>query len=86
MGLDSLEILMEVEKTFDIKIPNGEAEKIITVGDFHNSVWQHFSGKHSDKCHSQSLFYKLRSSFTEKFNLSKQHFTPSVSLENLFPK
>ena len=60
MGLDSLEILMKVEDTFGIKIPDREAEQILTVGDFHNAVWRHLSGKHSDKCKSQNLFYKLR--------------------------
>lgn len=44
MGLDSVEILMKVEKPFGINIPDQEAEKIITVGDFHNSVWQRLQG------------------------------------------
>ena len=39
MGLDSIEIVMKVEKTFDIKIPDREAEQIVTVADFHNAVW-----------------------------------------------
>ena len=63
MGLDSVEILMKVEDTFGIKIPDQEAEQILTVGDFHNAVWRHLSGKQTDKYKSQNLFYKLRKAF-----------------------
>ena len=38
MGLDSVELVMEVEKVFDIEISNPEAEKIITVKDFHECI------------------------------------------------
>jgi len=40
MGLDSVDIIIKVEKSFGIRIPNREAEKICTVGDIHNAVWQ----------------------------------------------
>jgi hypothetical protein len=32
MGLDTVELIMEVEECFDITIPDAEAEKIQTVG------------------------------------------------------
>ncbi len=86
MGLDSVEILMKVEDTFGIKIPDREAEQIITVGDFHNSVWRHLSGKHSAKCKSQNLFYKLRKSFVETFNFSPRQLDLETSPEEIFPK
>jgi hypothetical protein len=60
MGMDTIEILMKVEDTFDIKIPDREAEKILTVGDFHDVVWRQLYSKSSERCKSQSLFYKLR--------------------------
>ena len=86
MGLDSIEILMTVEKTFGISIPDKEAEKIITVGDFHNVVWRRLEGKHNDKCKSQTLFYKLRQSFFDTFNLSKTDINLDTSLNDIFPK
>ncbi len=86
MGLDSIEILMKVEDTFGIKIPDQEAEKILTVGDFHNAVWRHLSDKHSDKCKSQYLFYKLRRSFADTFNFPPQRLKLDTSPEEIFPK
>ena len=86
MGLDSVEILMKVEDTFGIKIPDQEAEQILTVGDFHNAVWRHLSGKQTDKYKSQNLFYKLRKSFADTFDFSPQMLKLDTSPEEIFPK
>ena len=32
-SLDTVELIMELEKEFDVQIPDEEAEKIVTVGD-----------------------------------------------------
>lgn len=32
-SLDNVELMMELEKEFDVKIPDNDLEKIITVGD-----------------------------------------------------
>jgi acyl carrier protein len=85
MGLDSVEILVKVENTFGINIPDQEAEKIRTVGDFHNCVWKHLQGKYSDRCESQSLFYKLRQSVADTFNFPKQAFRSETALDKIFP-
>lgn len=37
-SLDTVELLMDFEKTFDVKIPEEEAEKIATVGDVINFI------------------------------------------------
>ena len=86
MGLDSVEILMKVEETFGIKIPDVEAQNIVTVGDLHNAAWRHLSGKHSDKCQSQKLFYKLRRSFADKYEFPPQQLNPETSPDKIFPK
>jgi acyl carrier protein len=85
MGLDSIEILMKVEDTFGIKISNQEAEKIVTVGDFHNAAWLQLSDRHSDKCKSQKLFYKLRKSLAYSFNFSPQQLKLGISPDEIFP-
>lgn len=85
MGLDSVELLMEVEIAFNIRIPDEEAEKIITVGDFHNAVWRHLEGRHIDRCHSQSLFYTLRTSLSQTYGLQPDKLKLSDPPNELFP-
>ncbi|MDR0792382.1 MAG: hypothetical protein LBE82_03670 [Chitinophagaceae bacterium] len=43
MGLDSVELLMEVEKYFNVQIPDAEAEKAYTVKDLVDTVARHLS-------------------------------------------
>ena len=38
MGLDTVELLMAVEETFQISFSNEEAAKICTVGDFYDGI------------------------------------------------
>ncbi len=40
-SLDTVELIMEFEKEFDITIPDAEAEKIVTVGDAINYIEEH---------------------------------------------
>ena len=48
MGLDSVELVMEVEKYFRIQIPDTEAEKIYTVQDMVDTVAQHLNIESGD--------------------------------------
>ena len=40
-SLDTVELIMEFEKAFDLQIPDEEAEKIATVGDVINYIEAH---------------------------------------------
>lgn len=85
MGLDSIEILMKVEDSFGIRIPDQEAQQIITVGDFHNAVWRQLSGRSSDVCQSQRLFYTLRRTFAEKTGFPSRQITLETVPQVIFP-
>jgi len=85
MGLDSVEILVNVENAFGITISNYEAEKIATVGDIHNLVWRTLQGRQSMRCKTQQLFYKLRYTLATKFNVPKDAIEPDASLNEIFP-
>ncbi len=86
MGLDSVEILVNVENAFGITISNYEAEKIVTVGDIHNVVWRNVQGRQSMRCRSQQLFYKLRYLLINKFQVPREAMEPEASLNDIFPK
>lgn len=85
MGLDSVEILLKVEDSFGIKIPDQEAQQILTVGDFHNAVWRQLSGRPSGICQSQRLFYTLRRSFAEKKGFPSRQITLETAPQVIFP-
>jgi len=85
MGLDSVEILVNVENAFGITISNYEAEKITTVGDIHQLVWRTLQGRQSMRCKTQQLFYKLRYTLAVKFNIPKHAIEPDASLNKIFP-
>jgi acyl carrier protein len=86
MGLDGVELVMEVEKNFGIQIPDSEAEKIITVGDMYDAVWRHLEGRHNEKCKSQALFYKLRQSFAQQFQFPPKELLLQTSPAAIFPE
>ncbi|HEV7781785.1 MAG TPA: hypothetical protein VGO58_11005 [Chitinophagaceae bacterium] len=85
MGLDSVELIMEFEKTFDIKIPDAVAEKLTTVESVHDWIWDHIEKKHTNKCNSQILFYKLRKYLSDQPGLPKDRITPATSLNDIIP-
>ncbi|HYF34023.1 MAG TPA: hypothetical protein VD994_01940, partial [Prosthecobacter sp.] len=38
MGLDTVELILTVEKTFDVEVPNYDAEKMSAVADLHGFI------------------------------------------------
>src|ERR1043165_6171823 len=85
MGLDSVEILVNVENAFGITISNFEAEKITTVGDIHSVVWRSVQGRQSMRCKSQQLYYKFRHILITKFKVHKDDIEGNASLNIIFP-
>lgn len=86
MGLDSVEILVNVENAFGITISNYEAEKIYTVGDIHNIVWRNIQGRQSMRCRSQQLFYRLRYILINRYKVPGEAIQLNASLNNIFPQ
>ena len=87
MGLDTVEILVEVENTLGISFTNEEASNVYTVGDFHEAAWKLIKNKREsrDKCFTQITFYKLRQNFKEILNVDRDVFRPELELESVFP-
>jgi acyl carrier protein len=87
MGLDTVEILVEVENTLGISFTNEVASNVYTVGDFHEAAWKLIKNKSetTDKCFTQITFYKLRQNFKEILNVDSDVFRPELELESVFP-
>lgn len=78
MGLDSVELLMEVEDAFGIHIPDRIAEKILTVGDFYEVVWEQMRERDNSKCKSQMLFYRFRKAVQTAFDYPYRNVVPGT--------
>ncbi len=78
---------MEIENTFDIRIPDIASEKARTVDDLHTIVWNLVKDNEStpSQCMSQKIFYKLRSMIKEELLVNEQ-ISPTTLLEEIFPE
>ncbi len=87
MGLDSVELVIEVEETLGIEISNLEAEKIDTVQDFYDCAWKHVSNKKLAiaECYTQSVFYKIRQAVVENIKVDKASITPKTKIADIIP-
>ena len=84
MGLDSVELLIDVENAFQIIITDPEAEKIATVGDFYELILKKIDFSKNYQCQSQILFYKLREVISRHCRVERKGITPSTELSTLF--
>ena len=87
MGLDSVELVLEVEEKFGIRIKDEDATKIITVGDLYKLVLRELNKLYgSADCPAQRMFYMLRKTITQELALPRSAVRPSAQLDVLFPK
>lgn len=60
--LDSVELVRDLEKAFEIKIANDEAERLLTVGQLYDLLLNKIPADNKQhKCASAIAFYRLRS-------------------------
>ncbi len=86
MGLDSVEILMDVEDAFGITIPVQAVEKIVTLADLYETVWHLVNSKLTHACISSTFFYRIRASLLQEFNHSKNDITLTSRMDSLIPR
>lgn len=82
MGLDSVELLVEVEKFFGIDITNQEAESIYTVNDFAKIVSKYISFHHKEIVLFDEVSKKIESYFEQNCNLK---ISSKQLLEDILP-
>ena len=57
MGLEGVELVMEVEDRFGTSFLDAELERMQTVGDLHSFLMVRIRSQHSDVCPSAAVFY-----------------------------
>ena len=83
MGLDTVELVMDLEERFDTAIPDDAAEQIQTVGELHAFLMRRIRNQASDICPSATLFYPIRRLLVDEFSVERKQVRPSTRLETL---
>jgi len=58
--LDSVELLIAIERALDVKISDQEASTVATMGDLHQIVASKLEGAGGEKCRTSMAFYRAR--------------------------
>ena len=82
MGLESVELLYEVEEKFGINIPDLEAEKIFAVGDFADAVYRKIKAAPNQKCLTQIVFYRIRQALVN-LGGAREDISPDSKISDL---
>ncbi len=85
MGLDSIEILMDVEDAFGITIENAEAGSISTVGDMFHLVAMKCQVLPGDRCLSARAFHQLRRAILAVHPAAPARLRPSTPIDEALP-
>lgn len=84
MGLDGVELLLEIEDRFGISIPDQVATNILTVGELSDYVASIVASP-SGRCLSQKVFHSLRSALTDVVGLERHAIKPISRLDDFLP-
>jgi hypothetical protein len=79
MGLDTVELVMEIEDEFGITLPDADAELIQTAGQLHAYVCHRLLPQAAPRCASARAFYFLRRVVLCHRDISRHAVRPSTA-------
>ncbi len=85
MGLDSVELVMDVEARFGIELPDWDCAKVRTVGDLAAVVAQRGRRPRGGACPTADTFYWVRRTLIASAGVARSAVRPSTRLEALIP-
>src|ERR1039457_2606087 len=83
MGLDAVEIVIEVEEAFDIRLEDAEVEKISTPRDLIELVMSKVAQADAAGCLTQRAFNLLRAALLHQLPLKRRDIAPQVRIADL---
>lgn len=87
IDLDDIgDLLVRVEKSFDIKFGNTELMHITTFGELCDHIVNKIQLDNSDDCTSQQAFYKLRDTISSTLRIENKTISTNYSLADLLPR
>ena len=86
MGLDAVEIVMEVEDAFGIVIEDAEAEKILTPRDLIDVIMSKVERANVGVSLTHRAFNRLRAALLRQLPLKRRDIGPQAGMANLVPR
>jgi acyl carrier protein len=83
MGLDGVELVMDLEETFGITIADAEAQECITPAAIIEMVLAKLQLGDERVCMSQRAFYQLRKGLTQAMGVSRRNVTLDTDVRSL---
>ena len=85
MGLDGVEIVMELEDEFKVTLPDAKCSCTHTVMDVAAMVISELRLRTTNVCPTAHQFYKLRNTLVDVLHIDKQSIRPRTMLSEIFP-
>ncbi|MCC7086586.1 MAG: acyl carrier protein [Pirellulales bacterium] len=85
MGLDGIEIIMEVEDRFGITISDNEAQSLLTVGNLLHLINSRIATAHNARCPSLAAFLRIRQITRECLEQPGLRIRPSTAIAAVVP-
>jgi len=84
MGLDAIELLLAVEEMFEIDIPDGDAARLLTVGQLADyiAVKQHSLGRAN--VNANIVLDQLRTLIPYHLNVEPERVTANAKFKDLY--
>lgn len=83
---DISDLLVKVEKSFDIKFCDTELMHISTFGELCDHIANKIQLDNSNDCTSQQAFYKLRDAISSTFQIDNKTISTNFALADLLPR
>ena len=83
---DIEELLVKVERSFDIKFVGNELIHITTFGELCDHIVNKIKLDHSEDCTSQQAFYKLRDAISSTLQIDNQLISTNSLLADILPQ
>ena len=83
MGLDGVELVMDVEETFGVAIPDELAQKMRTVGDLYEYLLTQCVGDRQSGCLTSAAFYQVRQGICKTLQVERHDVRPATRIDEL---
>ena len=77
MGLNTVDLVMKVEKEFNIEVPDQRWEQVVTVQDMYDVVWEFAGSRLIDK---DEMIAKINSILIDHIGCEPNEIAPEKSL------